>query len=241
MPAGGSIANRGYPCGGRRRYGRAMLSVEQAVSMLRREIQSALAADRPLPGGVTWSADRISLSLGLRFQEPAERGNENGQLVVATGPGDCVHHLTIDFKLPTVPSPQHPSDTPVESPAPALAASGPTDSSAFAALAQVFGVPGFDSSARATVFRETLEDLSEAQSQTVLRTLGKPSADEEPAVARARHLILRLAGKGPAGPERGPELLRQLAGQAPVPTLIRLAAERWRTQSEWAATSVTPE
>lgn len=219
-----------------------MLSVEQAVSMLRREIQSALAADLPLPGGVTWSADRISLSLGLRFQEPAERGSENGQLVVATGPADCVHHLTVEFKLPAASLTQPPAGVTAESPAVPVAAPGPAESPYFATLAEVFGAPGFDSSARATVFREALEELSELQRQTVLLSLGTPTAiNEEPAVARARHLLQRLASKGPAGPERGPELLRQLAGQAPVQTLIRLAAERWRTQSEWAATSVTPE
>ena len=37
------------------------------------------------------------------------------------------------------------------------------------ALARVFGEPGFDSSARATVFRETLEGMSDAQAQAVIK------------------------------------------------------------------------
>ena len=126
-------------------------------------------------------------------------------------------------------------------PAAPITAQAATESAQVAALSEVFGAPGFDSSARATVFRETLEELDEAECQAVLTSLGTPAPEgEEPALSRARHLVQRLAGSGPAGPRRGPELLRQLASRVPAGVLIRLAAERWRTQSEWAAASVSP-
>ena len=184
-------------------------------------------------------ADRVSVSLGLQFQVAAS--GESGGWMIATDPSASAHRLTLEFKL----QPAGGADaakggvTPAALSAPVPVVVEPID---FAELAEVFGAPGFDSSARATVFRETLEDLDEAERWAVLTTLGDPAAEgEEPALSRARQLIQRLVGSGPAGPKRGPQLLRQLASHAPAAALIRLAAERWRTQSEWAAASVTPE
>ena len=214
-----------------------MLSVEQTIRALRREILTSLAEDAPLPNGVSLVADRVSVSLGLQLQAAAEDGG--GGLVVATGPAACVHHLAIEFKLRPATLVGQTEGVPPSATLPALVPVA-AEPAYFAALAEVIGAPGFDSSARATVFRETLEELDEAEQQAVLTTLGTPAADgEEPALSRARQLIQRLAGSGPAGPKRGPELLRQLAGRAPAGALIRLAAERWRTQSEWAAASVS--
>ncbi|HTH48064.1 MAG TPA: hypothetical protein VMB21_11165 [Candidatus Limnocylindria bacterium] len=213
-----------------------MLSVEQAVRALRREILAGLAGNAPLPGGVSLVAGKVSVSLGLQFQ--ADAGDQSGGLVVATDPARCAHQLTIDFNLQLAAA--SPGQTTEGSSASSLPAV--VEPPHFAELAEIFGAPGFDSSARATVFRETLEDLDEAERREVLTTLGTTAPEgEEPALGRARQLIQRLAGSGPAGPKRGPELLGQLASQAPTAALIRLAAERWRTQSEWAAASVTPE
>lgn len=220
-----------------------MLSVEQTVRALRREILAALAEDVPLPGGVSLVADRVSIVLGLQFQATAGDG---GGLVVAADASACVHHLTLEFKLqPTaLPGQLAEGDAAAITSAPGAApitAQAATESAQVAALSEVFGAPGFDSSARATVFRETLEDLDEAECLAVLTSLGTPAPEgEEPALSRARQLVQRLAGSGPAGPKRGPELLRQLAGRVPAGVLLRLAAERWRTQSEWAAASVSP-
>jgi hypothetical protein len=221
-----------------------MLSVEQTVRALRREILAALADDAPLPGGVSLVADRVSVALGLQF--PAAADDRRDGLVVATDPSACLHHLTLEFKLQPVALPG-PLAAGAVADAPGVSAVPPTlppvtaESESVAALSEVFGAPGFDSSARATVFREALEELGEAQRGAVLASLGSPAPEgEEPALGRARQLVLRLAGSGPAGPKRGPELLRQLAGRVPAAVLIRLAAERWRTQSEWAAASVSP-
>ena len=100
----------------------------------------------------------------------------------------------------------------------------------------MFGAPGFDSAARATVFRETLQPLDESDRRKVLASLGAGTAVElDPSLNLAQHLLRRLAGSGPAGPKDGPERLRCLAERFPVVELIRVAAERWRTQSDWAA------
>lgn len=213
-----------------------MLSVEQAVRALRREILAGLAGDAPLPGGVCLVAGKVSVSLGMQFH--SEAGGEGGRLVIATNPSVCAHHITIDFNLQPAATTSHQTEeNSLLSTLPPI-----VEPPHFAELAEVFGPPGFDSSARATVFRESLEDLDGGEQLAVLTTLGTPAPEgEEPALSRARQLIQRLAGSGPAGPKRGPELLRQLAAHAPATELIRLAAECWRTQSDWAAASVTPE
>lgn len=216
-----------------------MLSVQQTIRSLRREILAALADETTLPGGVSLVADRVSVSLAVQINstQPSE---EPGWLVVATEPSSCLHHVTLEFH---VTSAAHSEGRPTQ----VLKQSGSTEIAAngaeppnFAVLSEVFGTPGFDSSARATVFREALDELSEEQRRRVLASLGSgPSPGEEAIVIQARHLIQRLAASGPAGSERGLEKLRQLASTCSVRELIQLA-ERWRTQSEWAAVARGP-
>ena len=222
-----------------------MLSVEQSLRALRREILGALAADAPLPGGVELVADRVTVSLALQLQSLAPASDAPGKWGIATEPGSGpAHQLTLEFKVQkpfgsVVAPPAGPAPTLALAPESAMTTTA--ESPHFAALAEVFGAPGFDSAARATVFRETLEELSEAERKVVLGSLGSSGASGiEPQLHLARHLVLRLAGSGPAGPKAGPERLRQLAERAPVAELIRLAAEKWRTQSEWAAAAPPP-
>jgi len=221
-----------------------MLSVEQSLRALRREILGALAADAPLPGGVELVADRVTVSLALQLQASDPASDASDKWSIATEPGSGpAHQLTLEFK---VQKPFGSVVAPPAGPTPTLAlapesATTTAESPHFAALAEVFGAPGFDSAARATVFRETLEELSEAERKVVLGSLGSSGASGiEPQLHLARHLVLRLAGSGPAGPKAGPERLRQLAERAPVAELIRLAAEKWRTQSEWVASAPPP-
>lgn len=215
-----------------------MLTVEQAVRALRQEILTALAEDATLPRGATFSAERVTLSLAVRIDPSRVAGGGPGALQVAEDPGPSDHRVTVEFRLGEIPLPV-PATTVSSAPAPSAdqpITAAPDGSIASTGLAQIFGAPGFDSSARATVFREALEELDAAQQRQALVGLGDPpSAGEDPAVIRARHLIRRLAASGPAGSTHGPRLLRELATRCPVEELVALAASRWRTQSEWAA------
>ena len=214
-----------------------MLTVEQAVRALRREILTALAEDATLPLGATFSAERVTLSLAVRIAPPRVAGGPDA-LQVAEDPGPSDHRVTVEFRLGEIPLPV-PATTVSSAPAPSADQPITADhdgSIASTGLAQIFGAPGFDSSARATVFREALEELDAAQQRQALLGLGDPpSAGEDPTVIRARHLIRRLAASGPAGSTNGPRLLRELATRCPVEDLVAQAANRWRTQSEWAA------
>lgn len=211
-----------------------MLSVQKTIRALRRQILAALADDTAVPEGVSLVADRVSVSLAVQIHatEPAE---DPGWLVVATEPASCLHHVTIEFNLSTAGQTEIRPTLLFKPARPAEAGANGAEPRNFAVLSEVFGAPGFDSSARATVFREALEELSEEQRRRVLVSLGNlPSPGEEAIVSQARHLIQRLAASGPAGPEHGPAKLRHLASMGSVRELIQLA-ERWRTQSEWAA------
>lgn len=101
-----------------------------------------------------------------------------------------------------------------------------------AVLSEVFGAPGFDSSARASVFREALEECSDDEARAVIGALS--SRDATPGNAgRAAHLIRRVLERGPAGPERGARLLADLlttTSPQEVQAFIRLT---WKTQDDW--------
>ncbi len=217
-----------------------MLTVEQAVRALRREILTALAEDAMLPRGTTFAAERVTISLAVRIDSARVAAGGTGALQVAEDPGPSDHRVTVEFRLGESPLPIPLPETTVSSaPAPSAdpaTTADPDGSSAFAGLARILGAPGFDSSARATVFREAMEELDAAQQRQALLGLGDPPAvGEDPAVVRARHLVRRLAASGPAGSTDGPRLLRELAMRIPVEDLLALAVRRWRTQSEWAA------
>ena len=103
------------------------------------------------------------------------------------------------------------------------------------ALARVFGEPGFDSSARATVFRETLEGMSDAQAQEVLAALTSPLADipEEP-TCRAVHILRGVILSGPTKQiERGALVLRSAISGRALGEVLREVAATWKTQDDW--------
>lgn len=217
-----------------------MNSVETAIRELRRAALTALAEGTSLPPGVTCVAERLTLCLAVRFH-PSDDDRESGRYDVASDTDGALHRLTLEFRLgpPTAAEAAvHSTDT-IETHA--FGGKLPTDVSAVAVLSDILGAPGFDSSARATVFRETLEELGEVQRRQVLASLGSSASDsEDPPVTQARHRIHRLSGTGPAGKDRGPILLRELAARHSAESLIQLAKTHWRTPSEWATEAHTP-
>ena len=216
-----------------------MLSIEQALTALQREILLALPDTSRRPARVVFQAEKVVVSLGLQLNPDAQTSATSHPFFVAADSATCVHHVTIEFRLNTPLLPDPPVSIPANEtprlPANASSVEAETD---FATLCEILGAPGFDSSARATVFRETLENLSESQRREVLASLTVPTtnADEDTSLSYARHLIRRLVTSGPAGFVRGSTLLVHLARQSSVNDLMRLAALRWRTQSEWANT-----
>jgi hypothetical protein len=210
-----------------------MPTLENALRELRREVLASLSKAPLLPGEPLCTVERITLSLAVELQESEERG-QAGRFIVAAAPNMAHHRVSVEFVTEAgFPPPQPP---PLLAQAPVEAAVEVQDLSAFSVLSEVFGAPGFDSSARASVFRDVLEELSPELQHRVLVTLESPAdSGEEATLSEARRRISRLAGSGPSGAGRGPALLRELAERESVQTLVLLAAIHWRTPSEWAA------
>jgi hypothetical protein len=92
----------------------------------------------------------------------------------------------------------------------------------------VFGPAGFDSAARATVFRESAMELGLESLLGVLAALIEGRRLEEPGLERARHAIQRLLERGPGGIKNGAGILRDIFGRHPFDPLLTLVEDRWR-------------
>ena len=217
-----------------------MSTLEHAIRELRREVLAGLENEGPLPSNVVCTPDRVTFSIAVQLHPENGGAGELSRFSVATARTDALHRVDIEFKVtPAAPEPpatavpghsQSPPSRPddkIETPSAPI--------SVLAALSEVFGAPGFDSSARATVFRDVLEELDAEQQRFVLLSLELPAVPgEEMLITLARHRMLRLACSGPAKAERGPAALRELALREPIDTLVQYAAVHWRTPSEWA-------
>ncbi len=101
-------------------------------------------------------------------------------------------------------------------------------SEAWAQLDRVFGPPGFDSGARATVFRELAEGLRDEAFLVVLECLQRGGHATDPQVERARHGLARLLERGPSGVRDGCHILRSVHAVHGLAGILVLVGLRWR-------------
>jgi hypothetical protein len=216
---------------------RLMQSLRKVISALHHEILAALQEGRDLPKGGRLEADKVvvTLALGISQQKhdaPVELWCHSQEQNAASAP--C-HTITIEFRpvltLAANGSPQLSHEKPAAQGAGLEAAQ---ERKIAESLTMIFGAPGFDSSARATVFREALAGLSDDQARAIMDSLrGMPTPGITPAAARARHLISRLIDSGNAGSARGRDILAEIFYQHSVQSITRLVRELWKTQEEW--------
>lgn len=228
-----------------------MASLKEIVTALQQELQTAFSD--PQESAVRLHPERLTLSLELlAIENPnsnppvqlsfkvARCGPATSEPAVQAAPAGR-HLLTLEIRpeflkppSASVPHPPAPSDSSVRS-----VASVPLDGSeaqqTVQALGQVFGVPGFDSSARATVFREALDGLSPEQARAAVDSLGDETAvPADGAAKRARHLIRNVIRSGPLRSfEQGAAILAKLFRQYSVESIVRLVHAKWKTQEEW--------
>ena len=102
-------------------------------------------------------------------------------------------------------------------------------------LSALFGPPGFDSSARAMVFREAFSELSEEQTRMVIESFsGSPLPETETTAKRARSLVAKIFKSGPAKSEaKGAELLTEIYARYPMQIILRIIEQEWKTQQNW--------
>lgn len=190
-----------------------------AIATVLREVERGFAAQRTA-GGLPMTPERISLTLNFSL-------DASGQ--VARAESDAPHSLTVEFKVGEWGQ-QQPIATP-SAPAESRAAEGGVVS----VLTQVFGAPGFDSSARAMVFCETLVGMSHAEVLAVLATL-RPEATArlDDTTRRPSHVLRGIIQSGPTkNVGVGAEALVGLLKHHPLAEVLQTAEATWKTQDDW--------
>jgi hypothetical protein len=222
-----------------------MQPLHKILSALRREILDALENNRDLPDGSRLQAEKVVVSLGFSVNQHSPDGAvevscQETDLSIPDAEARAakpVHQVTIQFRIAPAPAATELSpsfrETAFASPQPADLERA-QDTKVAESLSSIFGAPSFDSSARATVFREALAGLSDDQARAIINSLrGLPTPGISPAAARARHLIGRLLERGHAGAPRGRDILSEILHQHSVQSVIRIVRERWKTQEDW--------
>lgn len=221
-----------------------MASLKQVVDTLRREIETALAQAQPWPGGVQLEADRIIATLqmnvvdlqgndGIRIDIPSGPGKNSGDQVVTP-----VHSLRLEFKciggqlIAVPPKENQAGANPNMSLSAPMQLAEPAAEHVTRQLSSIFGPPGFDSSARATVFREALENLADTDVAILVSGLTGGSVSDS-RVKRAISLLQRVCHSGPAGAIQGKEVLARVFQSYSIQAVVQLVREIWKTQDEW--------
>jgi hypothetical protein len=193
-----------------------MQPLNEAIAAVLREVNQGCAADRsPL------KPERVRLTLNFAL--------EAGRPPHADPAGP--HSVTVEFAVGSAG--QWQPVTPAVQAVPVEQSAAPHE--LVPLLAQVFGEPGFDSSARATVFRETLVGTTPAEVEAVMAALTTPLA--EIADERRRHAVHILRGVIHSGPtkqvELGATLLRRVFANHPLAEVMRVVELEWKTQDDW--------
>lgn len=196
-----------------------MQQLNEAIATVLREVERGFAARRAA-GGVPMAPERIRLTLNFTLDATAQHAHAQP---------DAPHSVTVEFKVGEWGQLQ-----PVAAPTAPVAK--PADAGGIVpVLTQVFGAPGFDSSARATVFRETLEGKSHDEVLAVLATLRpEATAPLDDATRMASHVLRGLIQSGPMkNVGQGAKLLVELLTQHPLAEVLRVAGTTWKTHDDW--------
>jgi len=110
-----------------------------------------------------------------------------------------------------------------------------TDEQAIAGLTELFGRPGFDSSARAAVFCEMIRELTLEQALATAAALTRGTSEVgDPTVRKARHLLRGIVQSGPLkSAERAAVLLTSLFHARPMEKLVAMIEAQWNTENNW--------
>jgi hypothetical protein len=210
------------------------MKLHEVIAAFQREIDAARGKGRPFHAR-------------LELQVAVEQANHTAPVnVIVLGRGAAeraptggAHTLVIDF------------DPARESSSPNAAPVSPDDSAPaphphnelHSALAAIFGPPGFDSAARASVFCEIIENLKPSQLEALLAAFTEDSSEvplhrpPDADVATARTRIARLLKLGPAGFPAGLASLLRLLNRPGGEAVVRTLREHWKTQSDWIDTT----
>lgn len=192
-----------------------MQPLNEAIAAVLHEVSRGCAANRP-----SLKPERIRVTLNFTM-EPGQPPQAH-----ANGP----HSVTVELDLQEIPA-NGPTAT-----ATLPSRTGPANPvGVVPALSQVFGAPGFDSSARATVFRETFADRTPGEAAAIVAGLTTPLASlTDERTRQAVHILRGVILSGPAKQvERGAEILRQVFFECPLTAVMQTVESTWKTQDDW--------
>ena len=208
-----------------------MDTLANVLEIIRREIASALADNKPLPSETRLEADRVIVSLRVAIVEK----DQKSEVRVITGSrepsGAETHTITVEFAVRggALAAGAGQGGGLAQMEAESASATGIVNT-----FMAIFGVPGFDSSARATVFREALGGLPDEQARVLIGSLGGTLKESDERLKSGREMILRLLGRGPSGLERSAEVLKEMFERHSTSFLLRIIEETWKTPDAWA-------
>lgn len=222
-----------------------MKPLRDVIQALRAEIATALA----MPGdrGVPLHPTRAVVTLRVLIRETGAESPPFEFIAAADRDGNdladtATHTVTIEFEREPAGTAfaREQQQSGLAVPGVAAGHSPASGASLTQSLTTIFGAPGFDNAARATVFREVVDALTPEQ----IVALGDSFAREpeevprqkpaEAAVGTARLRITRLLKLGPGGFPEGRPALVELLRNHRVSDIRRALQEQWKTQSEWA-------
>ena len=206
------------------------------IRKLRSEIESALNEGSPLPGGVRLEAERVVLQLSIGrpgasgHSHPAASANDPGDWGGQTGPQE---HLTIEFRVSS------PTASPASPVIEAVSTRPTLPPEALRSLVietgtAVFGLQGFDNSARAEVFCELIAEQSASEVRAALAIVqdGTPG-NPDPPLGRLVARLRQILGFSPLGRELAAGRLRALLEQSEIGTVVPILGQAWRFGTHW--------
>lgn len=192
---------------------------------------------------------RVSLSLRVRVSPvglellPTSPDEVEGEPTQAPESNHSDDRMTLEFQVELpgqegIPRPMEPRGN-IDRPSHSTLlpqTSARTDDQLLPLLEQVLGAPGFDSAARASVFREALEELTEPQRITIWEVLKDTPAGItiDPELKHARHLLRGVLRSGPSGlTDSALDKLRQEFRSNGSHSLLGLIRQHWKSQADW--------
>lgn len=192
-----------------------MTELQEALATLRREVEASAAADAT---GSSWRLGRIHLRLGLEWvQSPEGHGSW------CPAGRESPHSVELEWVRGEAITSG--TGTAVQ-PVPQSSAVGAT--SPLQRLEAAFGPPGFDSAARATVFREVALEIGAEAVVGLLEALIENRTVADPDIDRSRHGVRRLLERGPAGVGQGARILLDVFRQFPGDSILQWIGAHWR-------------
>ncbi len=211
-----------------------MSELQESVSRLRSEIESALSRDFALSAAGGFTTESATVCLGLVQESAASEGvwrlARSGENVPP------VHSLTIHFRR-NAPAGTAPSAAPTDpSPLPAQSTPIAAESELFESLQKILGKPGFDNAARAEVLGEWLTSVTPLEASQLLEWCSNPGTQppSQP-LQGAWNRIRRVLGFSSLGAPSAAHELNRLLQRHSIAEVVTEMDSRWKFGTHWQA------